>query len=121
MSRIGVTRLRSALSGVVNRVQYGRERVVLEREGKPVVALVSVEDLELLQELEGRLDDLDADRAEAESAAEPRIPWESVKAGLTYDPLHRVPLLGPQATEDTPARRPTASAHSHQSLSGLRA
>ena len=67
MSRIGVTRLRSVLSEVVNRVQYKRERIVLERQGKPVAALVSMEDLELLEELEDRLDDLEADRVESES------------------------------------------------------
>jgi prevent-host-death family protein len=82
MGRIGVTQLRSALSETVNRVQYGRERVLLERQGKPVAALVSVEDLELLQELEDHLDDLEADRAERESAGQPRIPWESIKAEL---------------------------------------
>jgi len=82
MSRIGVTQLRSVLSEVVNRVQYRRERVVLERQGKPVAALVSIEDLALLQELEDRLDDLEADRAERESVGEARIPWESIKAEL---------------------------------------
>jgi antitoxin (DNA-binding transcriptional repressor) of toxin-antitoxin stability system len=86
MSRIGVTRLCSALSDVVNRVEYGRERVVPERQGKPVAALVSDGDLELIQELEDRLDDLDADRAERESAAEPRIPWERIKAELDPRP-----------------------------------
>lgn len=82
MSRIGVTRLRSVLSETVNRVQYGRERTVLERQGEGVAALVSVEDLELLQELEDRFDDLEADHAERDSAEEPRIPWESIKAEL---------------------------------------
>lgn len=82
MGRIGVTQLRSALSATVNRVQYRRERVVVERRGKPVAALVSVEDLELLEELEDRLEDLEADRAEGESVGESRIPWERIKADL---------------------------------------
>ena len=38
------------------RVAYKGERIVLERHGKDVAALVSVEDLELLEELEDRTD-----------------------------------------------------------------
>ncbi len=39
-----------------NKVAFTKERVLLERHGKPIAALVPVEDLELLQELEDRLD-----------------------------------------------------------------
>jgi hypothetical protein len=50
----------------------------LQKRGKDVAALVSLEDLAMLEELEDRLDVLDALRAEAEAAAkgEKPIAWE---------------------------------------------
>jgi len=82
MVRIGVTRLRTEISEVVSRVQYAGERTVLERQGKAVAALVPMEDLELLEALEDRYLVELADKAEADSAAKPRVPWEEIKAEL---------------------------------------
>lgn len=82
MERVGITKLRSEISDLVSRVQYQGERVIVERQGKPAAALISAADLEWLEELEDRLDDLDADRAEAEAAGKPNIPWEKIKAEL---------------------------------------
>jgi prevent-host-death family protein len=48
---ISVTQARAELAELVNRVAYGRERVVLTRRGKAVAAIVSAEDLELLDRL----------------------------------------------------------------------
>ena len=53
---MSVTEARGALSEIVNRVAYRGERIVLERRGKYVAALVSVEDLAALQALEDRRD-----------------------------------------------------------------
>ncbi|MEV6563752.1 type II toxin-antitoxin system Phd/YefM family antitoxin [Streptomyces kronopolitis] len=52
---IPVTQARAELADLINRVVYGGERVVVTRHGKPLVALVSAADLELLEEL-GRRD-----------------------------------------------------------------
>ncbi len=41
--------LRANIADAVNRVAYGRERVVLTRRGRAVAALVSIEDLDVLQ------------------------------------------------------------------------
>src|SRR5438045_1795314 len=46
---IPVTQARAALAELINRVVYGRERVVVTRHGKPLVALVSASDLERLE------------------------------------------------------------------------
>ncbi|MDK1474562.1 type II toxin-antitoxin system Phd/YefM family antitoxin [Streptomyces sp. 549] len=51
---IPVTQARAELADLINRVVYGSERVVVTRHGKPLVALVSAADLELLEELRGR-------------------------------------------------------------------
>jgi prevent-host-death family protein len=47
---------RDNLADVINRVAYAGERVVLRRRSKRVVAIVSMEDLELLQAAEDRAD-----------------------------------------------------------------
>ena len=60
MSSLSVSRARESLTETVNRVHYQGERVILERHGKPVAAIVSVEDLKRLEEVE---DLLDADAA----------------------------------------------------------
>ncbi len=51
MIEVGVHEIRSNLAEVINRVAYGGERVVLQRRSKPVAAVVSIEDLELLNSL----------------------------------------------------------------------
>lgn len=40
----------------MNRVAYRGERIVLERRGKAMAAIVSVEDLVMIEELEDRFD-----------------------------------------------------------------
>ncbi|QIB47157.1 type II toxin-antitoxin system Phd/YefM family antitoxin [Streptomyces aureoverticillatus] len=50
---IPVTQARAELADLINRVVYGNERVVVTRHGKPLVALVSADDLRLLEEAEG--------------------------------------------------------------------
>lgn len=46
---IPVTQARAELAELINRVVYGRERVVVTRHGRPLVALVSAADLERLE------------------------------------------------------------------------
>ncbi|MFI2373879.1 type II toxin-antitoxin system Phd/YefM family antitoxin [Streptomyces sp. NPDC018964] len=48
---IPVTRARAELADLINRVVYGGEHVVVTRHGKPLVALVSADDLRRLEEL----------------------------------------------------------------------
>lgn len=47
------TEARAQLAELMGRVAYGGERIVLSRHGKPVVALVSIADLERLQAVDG--------------------------------------------------------------------
>ncbi|MFF9205054.1 type II toxin-antitoxin system Phd/YefM family antitoxin [Streptomyces sp. NPDC014986] len=51
---IPVTQARAELADLINRVVYGGERVVVTRHGKPLVALVSADDLRRLEELRER-------------------------------------------------------------------
>ncbi len=50
--RASVAQAKNTLSSLINRVAYGKTRVVLESRGKPKAALVSTEDLERLERLE---------------------------------------------------------------------
>ena len=79
MRQVGVVEIRANLAEVINRVAYGGERIVLQRRNKPVVAVVSMEDLELLNALEDRADVKAALRARKEKGA---VPLEKIKARL---------------------------------------
>ncbi|MDI6774896.1 MAG: type II toxin-antitoxin system Phd/YefM family antitoxin [Verrucomicrobiota bacterium] len=52
MTILSIAEARNGLAEAINRVSYGGERVVFARRGKPVAALVSPEDLALLQRME---------------------------------------------------------------------
>jgi prevent-host-death family protein len=79
MMEVGVHEIRANLADVINRVAYGGERVVLERRSKPVLALVSLDDLELLQALEDQSDVKAALKARKEKGG---VPLEKIKARL---------------------------------------
>ncbi|MHB1157134.1 MAG: type II toxin-antitoxin system Phd/YefM family antitoxin [Phycisphaerales bacterium] len=84
MTKMTVAEARDNMADAVNRVAYAGERVVLERRGKGVAALVSVEDLELLEAMEDREDIAAARRARADMKrkGEKPIPWAKLKAEL---------------------------------------
>jgi prevent-host-death family protein len=56
MSTLTTVEARKKFSEVINRAAFAKERTVLTRHGKKLGAVVPVEDLELLEELESRLD-----------------------------------------------------------------
>jgi prevent-host-death family protein len=63
MVKIATTELRNTSNETLSRVQYQGERVIVERHGKAVAAIVPLEDLEILEALEDRLDLAAARRA----------------------------------------------------------
>ncbi len=56
MTSTTVSEARNNFPELLNRVGYGQERILIERHGKPVAALISMEDLNRLQALEDALD-----------------------------------------------------------------
>ena len=66
---VSITEIRDNLADALNRVAYGGERVVLERRGKGVAALVSMRELALLEEIENRSDIRAAKKALKEKGA----------------------------------------------------
>lgn len=79
MAGITTVEARDRFSDVVNRAAYGKERVVITRRGKDLVAVVPIEDLQLLEDLEERIDLEEARAALAEAETAGTIPWEQIK------------------------------------------
>lgn len=52
ITRLGIGQARRTLSELVNRVAFGKMRVILESRGRPKAALVNLEDLQRLMQLE---------------------------------------------------------------------
>jgi prevent-host-death family protein len=82
MGRLEATEARDGFSKAVTRAARGNERIVIQRRGKPVAALVSLGDLWMLETLEDRLDVEAARQGLADPKNRKRIPWRRVKAAL---------------------------------------
>ncbi|MDR4478527.1 MAG: type II toxin-antitoxin system prevent-host-death family antitoxin [Nitrospira sp.] len=67
MAHLPASKAREGFADTINRAAYGKERVVVRRRGKEVAAVVPIEDLRLLEELEDRVDLVDARAALAET------------------------------------------------------
>ena len=80
MTRLRVSEVRRDFSEVLNRVAYKGERIVLHRRGKDAAALIPVEDLARLEELEDAMDVQAAEEALEES--DERIPYEQMRKDL---------------------------------------
>ena len=78
MTVIPISEAREHLADLGNRVSLRGERLIVERRGKNLFALVSMEDVELLERLEDEMD-LEAIRA---AKKEPSIPFAKVKKEL---------------------------------------
>ncbi len=82
MVKVEATKARSEFSDLLNTVKYGADRVVIERRGKEVAALVPIEDLRLLELIEDELDLEAARRALANPKNKVRVPLAEVKKRL---------------------------------------
>lgn len=80
MSDLTLSEARSDFAQLVERVRHRLERVCLTKHGRRIVAIVPIEDLELLEKLEDRLD-LDAARAALNEAGE-RLDYAKVREEL---------------------------------------
>lgn len=82
MSNISTKEAREQLSTVISRAAFTKERVILTRHGKAVAAIVPIEDVQLLEHLENRIDLEDARAALAEVKKKGTVSWEAIKAEL---------------------------------------
>ena len=63
LTKISSAEARKKFSNIVNRVAFGKESIILTRRGEELAALVAMDELRLLQELEDRIDIADAMKA----------------------------------------------------------
>lgn len=56
MTRVSMTKARQNFTDIANRVMYGSERICIEKNNKPAVAVVPIEDLELIEAIEDKID-----------------------------------------------------------------
>jgi prevent-host-death family protein len=89
--RMSLVNFRETMADPINRVMYQGERIVLERHGKGVAVVVSMDDLKTLEELEDAADVKAAKRARKEKG---EIPWEQVKAELGLSGLTAATKVG---------------------------
>ncbi|MGQ0810340.1 MAG: type II toxin-antitoxin system prevent-host-death family antitoxin [Nitrospiraceae bacterium] len=66
MAHLPASKAREGFADTINRVAFGKERVVLRRRGKEIAAVVPIDDLRLLEDLEDRMDLVNARAALAE-------------------------------------------------------
>jgi len=102
MATMTVAEAKNHFSDVLRRAEYGGERVIVERHGKPVAAIVSTEDLRQLEAAENAVDLKDAQAALVEAKERGTIPLDAVlrKHGLAH-------LL---VQQEPPARRSRSAA-----------
>jgi prevent-host-death family protein len=80
LNKISAADARKKFANIINRVAYGNESFVLTRRGEALAAIVSMEDLKLLQEIEEQMDIEDAWRARKEPGES--ISWEKLREEL---------------------------------------
>jgi prevent-host-death family protein len=82
MPEMSTAEAREHLAEIINRAAYGHERVILTRRGKALAAVVPIEDVALLEELEDRLDLAEARDALDEARISGTVSLQSLKAEL---------------------------------------
>ena len=80
LKKISIADARKKFANIINRVAFRKESFILTRRGEALAALVSVEDLKLLQEMEERKDIEDA--WQARESREETVSWEELKKEL---------------------------------------
>ena len=79
---VSVADARSDLADLLNRVAYGKERLVITRHGRELAALVPIEDLQLVNRLRRFVARKDVARALAELDAGKAPSWEQIREEL---------------------------------------
>jgi prevent-host-death family protein len=100
MATMTVAEAKNRFSDVLRRAEYGGERVIVERHGKPVAAIVSTDDLRRLEATDDAVDLEDARAALAEAKNTGTIPLETVLQKYGLDHL----LAGPPPRASRPRR-----------------
>jgi prevent-host-death family protein len=84
MIHIPVSEFKNEISESINKVAFSKERISLQQHGKDVAALISMEDLKLLEDFEKVEDVIDLKEAlkalkEIRSGKDKVVSWNDVK------------------------------------------
>ena len=81
MTYVTVKQIQQDIAGALDRVASGGERIVVRRNRKSLAALIPIEDLALLERMEDRFDNEEADKAlaEMEATGQKPIPVADIK------------------------------------------
>lgn len=82
MTTMNVSEARDDFAKLVNRVAYGKERIVVARRGKRLVAIVPVEDFDDLEARDTAEDAADSAAVEEALADPARIPYSELRTRL---------------------------------------
>lgn len=82
MSNLSAAKVRSEFAEVINRVAFGKERVGINRRGKVVAVMVPIEDLEIIEALENKIDLHEARAALKEAKTKGTTPLSKLKTEL---------------------------------------
>jgi prevent-host-death family protein len=82
VSAVTVADARSGLAELLNRVAYGKERLVITRHGREIAAIVPVEDLQLANRLRRFVSRKDVARALADLDAGKSASWDKLRREL---------------------------------------
>ena len=80
MEKVSAAKARGRFADIIGQVSYAKERITVTRRGKAVAAVIPIEDLEILEAIEDRVDIEEARKALAEPGE--NIPWETIKKEL---------------------------------------
>jgi len=110
---------RAAVADIVNRAEYAGGRTVVHRRKKPVAAVIPIEDLKLIEQLEDEIDIIDARKAMREKGK--NIPWEQIKRELNPEQnglCDRIPSLCPQGARGSAGGGSLSSLQSYREALG---
>ncbi len=82
MVEISFAEAQKQFSKMFDRAADDKERIIVTRQGKRVVAIVPIEDVEAIEAIEDRIDLEEAAKARAEAKEKGTISWETLKAEL---------------------------------------
>lgn len=82
MKKVTTAEARRRMSELMSRAAYGKERFVVTRHGKGLVAIVPVQEAALLDRLRILLEKHDYETALAEIEEAGTVPWEDLRTEL---------------------------------------
>jgi antitoxin (DNA-binding transcriptional repressor) of toxin-antitoxin stability system len=82
MAELTIVQVRAQLSEVINRAAFAKERLFLTRRGKRIPASVPIDDIDLLEALEDKINIEEARTSLAEAKKKGTLSWDKLKRDL---------------------------------------